>query len=255
MSQWFVDRVAIVTGGASGIGLAVASKLLSLGVQLAVVDRDGSALQGAFGGVDKVLKIEADVSDRIQVERYVSTCLDRFGRIDMFHNNAGLLGPRAPLLDFTDEDYHSLFDVNVLGSLLGLQAVAKAMKASSGGSIVNTASAVGLRSVADHGLYGATKATVLRITQQAAAELGQFNIRVNAVAPGSVDTPALRSSLKGTSEDGGEVDRRVSRQLRKRPLGLPITADDVADLVLWLLGPASSKITGSINVIDGGVLT
>jgi NAD(P)-dependent dehydrogenase (short-subunit alcohol dehydrogenase family) len=255
MENWFGGRVAIVTGGASGIGLAVASKLLALGTKVAVVDKDKSALQKAYGDRSDVLPLEADVRERSQVERYVAATVERYGRVDMFHNNAGVLGPRAPLIDFEDRDFHTVFGVNVLGVLLGLQATAKAMRDRSGGSIVNSASAVGLRSVPNHGLYGSSKAAVLRITQQAAAELGGFGIRVNAIAPGSVDTPALRSSFQSQGETSAEAEQNIVNQLQSRPLGKAITADDVAELVVWLLGPHSAKITGSINVIDGGVCT
>jgi NAD(P)-dependent dehydrogenase (short-subunit alcohol dehydrogenase family) len=258
MDSSFKNKTAIVTGGASGIGKAVVTQLLRAGANVAIVDRDIRALDQVVSEfkTPAVIGVVADVTRKSDVERYVATTVEKFGGIDLFHNNAGIIGPTGPVIDFKLEDFQQVFEINVLGVLLGLQAVARHMiHRGFGGSIVNTGSAVGTRSVKDHGIYGASKAAVLRLTQQAAGELGRYGIRVNAIAPGSVDTPLLRNSFKTNDRSGQEADRLVDAQLANRPLARATQPVDVANLVVWLLGSQSSMITGAINIIDGGVMT
>lgn len=258
MDSYFRNKTAVVTGGASGIGKAVARQLLHFGANVVIVDQNNNALDQALSefNTPAVIGITANVTRKSDVERYVATTVEKFGGIDLFHNNAGIIGPTGPIIDFNVEDFQRVFEINVLGVLLGMQAVVRHMISRGiGGSIVNTGSAVGTRSVKDHGVYGASKAAVLRLTQQAAGELGPFGIRVNAIAPGSVDTPLLRNSFRTGGLSGPEADRLVDAQLANRPLARATLPEDVANLVLWLFGPQSSMITGAINIIDGGVTT
>lgn len=255
MDDWFKGKTAIVTGGAGGIGQAVARQLLEAGANVAIVDRDQAALDRAASdfGSDRLIALAADVTKEADVAAYVEATVSRFGGIDLFHNNAGIATDGTPVLDFTIAGYRRLFDVNVLGVLLGMQAVGRVMIAQGKGSIVNTGSVTAQRSAKDHGLYGATKAAVHRLTQHAAVELGPKGVRVNAIAPGPVDTPLFRAGFKADGRSQDEADRLASAAAANRPIGRASTPDEAADLVMFLLGNRSKTITGAIYMIDGGV--
>jgi NAD(P)-dependent dehydrogenase (short-subunit alcohol dehydrogenase family) len=257
MSDWFKDKVAVITGGAGGIGHAVARQLLHAGSKVAIVDRDRTALNRVVEELasdnDSLIAIPADVSRKEDVERYVAMTVETFGGIDMFHNNAGISGELGPLLDLSVEGFHQVFDVNVLGVLLGMQAVGRVMLGEARGNIVNTGSVTAVRSAKDHALYGATKAAVQRLTQHAAVEWGPSGIRVNAISPGPIETPLFRSSLARPHLTAEEIDRLADQQAANRPLGRGGTPEEAANLVLWLLGPQSSFVTGAIYTIDGGI--
>jgi 3-oxoacyl-[acyl-carrier protein] reductase len=254
----FDKKIVIITGGASGVGLALAGQLWRAGASVTLVDRDEAALAKAQAalGHDRVLAVGADVAVQADVRNYVDRTLERFGRIDLFHNNAAIVGPQASLLDFREEDFHRVFNINVLGMMLGLQAVGRVMRDQGGGSIVNTASVSGQRSSRpDAGLaiYGASKAAVIRATQQAALEFAPHHIRVNAICPGPIDTPLLRSTFRAEGRPEEEVERLLKQHFKNQPLGRVATADEVADVVFWLLGAQASFVTGGIYNVDGGL--
>lgn len=261
MTSPFDGQVAVITGGASGVGLALAGQLLRAGARVVLVDRDAAALDraqsthAAFGS-ERLLPVQADVARKSDVQGYVAAALERFGRIDLFHNNAAIVGPQASLLDFREDDFHRVFGVNVLGMMLGLQAVGTVMRAQGGGVIVNTASVSGQRSSRpDAGLaiYGASKAAVIRATQQAALEFAPYRIRVNAICPGPIDTPLLRSTFRAEGRSEDEVESLLKQHFSKQPLGRAASAEEVADVAYWLLGPTSSFVTGAIHNVDGGM--
>lgn len=255
MDQGFKGQTAVVTGGAGGIGQAVAADLLAGGANVVIVDRDGAALEraGAALGSDRLLAVAADVTNKEDVAGYVARTLSRFGAIDLFHNNAGIATDGTTLLDFTVDGYRRLFDVNVLGVLLGLQAVGRVMIEQGKGSIVNTGSVTAFRSAAGYALYGATKAAVHRLTQHAAVELGPRGVRVNAIAPGPVDTPLFRGGFQAEGRSQEEADRLAMQAAANRPIGRASTPGEAAELVTFLLGNRSRTITGAIYTIDGGV--
>jgi NAD(P)-dependent dehydrogenase (short-subunit alcohol dehydrogenase family) len=245
-------KVAIVTGAGSGIGREVAVEFAREGARVVVNDRrsDGlgeetAAMIADAGG--RALYVDADISAEKDVERLVRTAVDTFGRLDIFVNNAGV-SRYKPLQELTEEDFDYVVATNQKGAFFGTKHAVPAMIASGGGSIINTASIA-----ADHGqrgsfVYGATKGAILSMTRIAAAELGQYNIRVNAVQPG-----VIKTGMRAVG--GADRERVIARCAEETPLGRRIgTPEDCAPLYVFLASDESRFITGQKLAVDGGIL-
>jgi len=240
----FQGLVAVVTGGASGIGAATAGLLRDRGARVAVLDRDtGGAPQG-------VLAVPCDVTDPAAVDRAVGVVVERFGGIDVVVNNAGI-GATGDIGQNDDAEWARVLDVNVTGIARITRASLPHLRRSNHAAVVNMCSAVAFVGVKQRALYSASKGAVLALTLAMAADHVQEGIRVNAVAPGTTETPWVGRLL-----DAADDREAAAAALRTRqPLGRLVTAEEVAHAVASLAAPAAASITGTILRVDGGMTT
>ena len=240
------NKVSLITGAGSGIGAATAKLFAAEGAAVIVVDIDESNGRrvaeeiGARGIFHK-----ANVSEPLEVEAMVKLAVDRFGRLDVLHNNVATAGAVAPVGDMPIEAWQRAIAVSLSGVFYGMRFALPQMVAQGGGVIVNTASVSGLAADYMLGAYNAAKAGVINLTRTAAIEYARKNIRVNAVCPGSVATPPL---LQAIGE--GEGRRLLEDHHPVGRIGLP---EEIARVVLFLASEDSSFMTGSIVVADGGI--
>lgn len=258
-------KVAVVTGAGQGIGRAVALRLAKDGFRIGSLDFNGTSAQEtvelikAAGG--EALAVVVDVANREQVFAAVDQIAEKFGRIDVMINNAGL-GPTTPIEDITPELYHKVFDVNVGGTYWGIQAALKHFKkrapAKRGdivGKIINASSQAGQVGNPDLAVYGATKFAVRGITQTAAKDLAKFGVTVNAYCPGIVRTPMMEGiAQKVADENGQTLEWGLQQWAKNVTLGRISESEDVAACVSYLAGPDSDYMTGQALIIDGGMV-
>lgn len=252
----FAGQVAVVTGAARGIGLAAAVGVGREGANVVLVDLAGAPLAEAARAVERAggraVCVEADVTRREDVERYVQAAVERFDGIDLFFNNAGVLGVVRPLVEYPEETFDRVIAVNVKGVWLGIRQVAPVMIARGRGAIVNTASIAGLRGTPGLVAYTASKHAVVGLTRTASLELVRHGIRVNAVCPSPVDTAMARVMEEGfDARDPAAAHDRLTRTIPMRRYG---TAEEVAALVLFLLSADASYVNGAIYTVDGGAM-
>ena len=248
------DKVALITGGAAGIGLETARLFLSEGAKVALVDLRESDLSDTARDLvnsGDVLTIAADVSSVEDCERYVAQTVEKFGRIDVFFNNAGIEGKVAPLIDQKIKDFDRVMAVNVRGAFLGLQHVLPVMIGRKSGSVINMSSIAGLKGSPNVAPYITSKHAVVGLTRAAAIEAAGHNVRVNSVHPSPVNTRMMRSLEEGFNPGrGDEVKQQLSDTI---PLGRYGESLDIANLVLFLASDDSAFITGAQYPVDGGM--
>jgi NAD(P)-dependent dehydrogenase (short-subunit alcohol dehydrogenase family) len=247
----FGGRVAIVTGGASGIGRATAERLAAEGAAVLIADLDEGAGMGVVTAIDAAGGTArfclTDVTDHAQVDAMVAAALDEFGRLDLAVNNAGTAGTYAALGDQTLAEWDRVLAVNLTSTFLCLKAEIPAMMSSGGGAVVNVASAAGLMGFAHLPAYVASKHGVVGLTKSVALEYANRGVRVNVVCPGSVRTPMLAGFVGGDHE-------ALERMGRTAPVGRLAEPGEVAAAIAWLCSDDASYVTGHALSVDGGVM-
>ncbi|MFP3919924.1 glucose 1-dehydrogenase [Lysinibacillus telephonicus] len=244
-----MSKVAIITGGGSGLGQATAVRLAQEGVNIVVVD---VSEKGGHETVEMVKKlgvdsifVKADVSKQKEVKNYVEQTVKQFGSIDYFFNNAGISGSGKFFLDTTSEEIDQIVGINLLGALYGVRYVAEVMIKNGGGSIVNTASSAGVIGQDSVVTYSATKHGIVGLTKSMVAEYAKDGLRVNAIAPGPTETPMVKTFY----EANPEMKENATRGIPQKRLGTP---EEVAELVTFLLTSKAEYINGEVIRIDGG---
>lgn len=242
-------KVALVTGASRGIGQAIAARFVEAGMKVAVSSRKQDALDQvaeelrAAGG--EVLPVAAHNGDKGALVNLVARTVAEFGRIDVLVNNAATNPHFGPVLDAPDSMWQKTFEVNIMGAFWLIQAAVPHMRAGGGGKIINVASVNGLRPGTMQGVYSATKAAVINLTQTLALELAGDNIQVNAIAPGLIKTKFAEALWSNDAIMEGVIARMPVKRI-----GEP---DEIAGMALYLASPASSYTTGQVMVVDGGI--
>ncbi|WP_069173781.1 SDR family NAD(P)-dependent oxidoreductase [Streptomyces griseus] len=242
----FAHRTALVTGGASGIGLALSRRLAAGGATVVVADHDEKAAREAVAelasGGARAAAVALDVTDPASVEAGVRHAVDTFGALHLAVNNAGIGGPSRPTGEYGVEEWDKVVATNLSGVFYSMRFELPAILAAGGGAIVNVSSILGTNGFAGSPAYVAAKHGVVGLTKTAALEYADRNIRVNAVGPGFIDTPLLRDT------DGPARDHLISLH----PAGRLGTPEEVAELIAFLLSDRASFIHGSYHLVDGG---
>ena len=250
----FSDKVVLITGGANGIGRATALTFADHGAKVVVVDRDAEGA-GATAGIvhqrgGEATTFVADVTRSAEVRDYVRHALDTYGAIDCFFNNAGIEGEVAATAEYDEDVFDAVIAVNVKGVFLGLRHVLPIMIGQGHGAVVNTASIAGLLGSPRMPAYVASKHAVVGLTKCAAGEVGAHGVRVNAVCPGPIDTRMVRDLQRQMNPSDPDAARKSYEA--SIPIGRFGTAQEVANVVLFLCSDLAGNITGAQYAVDGG---
>ncbi|MDC1135177.1 SDR family NAD(P)-dependent oxidoreductase [Alphaproteobacteria bacterium] len=238
--------VAIITGGAMGIGLVCAQRLAENGAEIILWDRDSDALEAAKSAFDKpVTAIQVDISDPQSVAAAMAASLEHHSHITQLLNSAGIAGPALPTLDYTAQDWCQVIDINLNGTFYVNQAVLPTMKAQNYGRIVNVASVAGKEGNPNAGAYSASKAGVIGLTKTLGKEMATHDIAVNCITPAAAQTRILEQITQ----------QHIDYMLSKIPRGRFVLTDEIASMVAWLLSAENSFTTASVFDISGGRAT
>jgi NAD(P)-dependent dehydrogenase (short-subunit alcohol dehydrogenase family) len=244
--QRFTDKVAFVTGAASGIGRATAVAFAAEGAHVAILDRSEEVLRDTAAAVEqmggKVLVIACDVAQPEQVEAAVSRTIDTFGRLNIAFNNAGVENKAAPVADIELEEWDRILNINLRGTFVCMKHELAQMVRQGSGVIVNTSSGAGIRGVAGGASYAASKHAIIGLTKSAALDYAKSNIRVNAVLPGNIETPMMDRFT------GGDIQKAIDLE----PVGRLGKPQEIADAVLWMSADLGAFVTGAAISVDGG---
>ena len=246
-------KVSLITGGARGIGLAAAKRFVAEGSKVVLVDVDESPLREAAEaiGSDRVTTIVADVSRTHEVEAFVRTAVERFGGIDVFVANAGVEGDVRPIVEYPTDTFDRVIAVNVRGVWLGLKSAIPEIAKRGGGSIIITSSVAGIHGYAGIAAYVTSKHAVIGMMRTAAVECASLKIRVNTVNPAPIETRMMRALEEGLAP--GQAEQAKQQLLTTIPMGRYGTAEEVADLMLFLASDESRYCTGGVYMVDGGI--
>jgi NAD(P)-dependent dehydrogenase (short-subunit alcohol dehydrogenase family) len=258
MVNELTGKVAIVTGGASGIGRGIVERFLAEGAKVVIADvqRELGEALSADSGSDALFHY-TDVGEQAQIGQLVSTAIDTFGGLNVMVNNAGISSPlKRGLFDEDLEEFDRVMRVNVLGVMAGTRDAARHMAEHGCGSVINISSIGGIQPGGGVTSYRASKAAVIHFTKSAAIELAHYEVRVNCIAPGNIPTPLLKTAA--SDEDRERLERfeaKIRQQMRHdRPLKREGTIEDVAEAVLYFATDRSRYVTGTVLPVDGGTV-
>jgi NAD(P)-dependent dehydrogenase (short-subunit alcohol dehydrogenase family) len=250
MNISFEKKVALVTGGASGLGLATAREFAESGASVVLADWNEKAVRSATDELaakgHKVLAVPCDVSDDAQIEAMVEQAVATFGRLDAAYNNAGVQNVIAETADASREDFDRVTAINLRGVWSCMKFELRQMLKQGSGSIVNCSSIAGIAGGPGRGTYHAAKHGVIGLSKSAALEYAAKGIRINAICPGIIHTPMVDQMMAA-----GQTDA-LNAMLREVPIGRLGRPEEIADAVLWLCSPAASFVVGHSLVVDGG---
>ena len=249
MARWLENKVALVTGGSSGIGRASALAFIREGAKVVVADVNVDGGEETVKIIREVggesIFVRTDVSKATEVEALVSKAVETYGRLDCAHNNAGVGASHRLMADCTEEDWDRIISVNLKGVWLCMKYEIQQMLRQGKGAIVNTASAVGLVALKRFPIYTASKHGVVGLTKAATLDYANAGIRINAVCPGTILTPLVKGAFAREPELEAE-------SLALHPMGRMGTPEEVAEAVVWLCSDAASFVTGHAMTVDGG---
>ena len=245
MTKRLQDKIAVITGAASGIGAAITKRFYEQGAYVVAADISGRQTDIAAELGDRCLSVQVDVRESEQVKSMLDKAVSHFGSLDIVCNNAGIEGSLTPFADYDEQEFEQILAVNCRGVFLGIRHALSIMVESGGGSIINIASAAGHVAFPGMAAYCASKGAVRMLTKSAAAEYGQFGIRVNSICPGVIATPLI-ANIEPAVVEG------VKSVTPLRRLGETV---EIADLALYLASDDSRFVTGADMLIDGGMTT